>query len=198
MTEEEEIQEEEPVETGCVSLTVTDANNKPIKNVTILLTDRVNVYTGRTDYNGTVNITDVIYGSYDLDLARTGYHSIMEDNFVVDDQTVTASYTMTRVDPNPDFVEVDLDEVYTFKITGKVLPVYSMSVEILSWIKGNIESLLDDYNTQIFGKVNTGFNEGILKTFGKKPVCDVYIRKVEYSSTFDSDMPIKVQTIVLS
>ena len=45
--------------------------------------------------------------------------------------------------------------------------------------------------------MNTGFNENILKTFGKRPVCDIYINNVEYSTDFDSHIPIKVHTMIL-
>ena len=189
--------DEEVIETGCIQLTVTDTNDKPIKNVTILLTDTENVYTGRTDRNGEVTITEVIYGSYDLDISRTGYISIMEDNFTVDDQVTTASYTMTHVDPNPDIVEVDLDEVYTFHVTGKTTPDYQCTVAIMAWLKSNLEGLLDDYNTPVFSKVNYGYNEDTIKGFGKKPVADVYLNNIEYTTDFDDNRPDKVHTIII-
>lgn len=96
-----------------------------------------------------------------------------------------------------DTIDVDVDESYTFCISEKVLPDYGVSTNILEWLQQNMQGMLDDYNHPIFGKVNTGFNDNILKTFGKRPVCDVYINQVEYSTDFDHTLPIKVDSIVL-
>ena len=94
-------------------------------------------------------------------------------------------------------VETTETPVYTFTITGKLDPDYSMAYSILTWLQGNLEGLKDDYLKPIFGKVNTGFNEDILRTFGKRPVCDVYISSVEYEGSFDNHIPTKVHSIVL-
>ena len=42
-----------------------------------------------------------------------------------------------------------------------------------------------------------GKRKNTLKSFGNRPVCDVYVDSVEYSGDFDSHIPIKVHTIVL-
>ena len=73
-------------------------------------------------------------------------------------------------------VEVIETPVYTFQITHRLTGNYGVTRSILQWLTGNMSGLVDDYNKPIFGKVNIGFNESILKTFGKKPVCDVYIK----------------------
>lgn len=96
-----------------------------------------------------------------------------------------------------DIIEVDMDETYTFTITERTCQDYTMSSAISAWLKDNLESLVDDYNHPIFGKVNNGFNEEVLKTFGKKPVCDVYINRVQYDGNFDYHIPQTVNTIVL-
>ena len=96
-----------------------------------------------------------------------------------------------------DHIVMDTDITYTFTITGQVTPEYSMSTQILEWLRTNLVGLVDDNNHNIFGKVNYGFNESVIKTFGKKPVCDVYINKVEYGSDFDAHTPIKVHSIIL-
>ena len=94
-------------------------------------------------------------------------------------------------------VQVTETPVYTFTITKRLDPNYGMTTQIIEWLQNNMESLLDDYNKPIFGKVNTGFNEAILKTFGKRPVCDVYIGNVEYNKDFDRQIPIKVHSFVI-
>ena len=96
-----------------------------------------------------------------------------------------------------DNVIVEVDETYTFTISEKTIPDYRMNSGILAWIKENMENLVDDDNHAIFGKVNTGFNESTLKSFGKKPVCDVYINNVEYTNDFDNNYPLAVNTIIL-
>ena len=98
---------------------------------------------------------------------------------------------------NEDYIEIDPEITYTFTITEQVKPDYSMSPRILEWLHDNIAGLVDDDNNNIFGKVNYGFNESVIKTFGKKPVCDVYINKVEYGSDFDAHTPVKVHSIIL-
>ena len=106
-------------------------------------------------------------------------------------------FTDTDIVIEDETVEVTETPTYTFTITEKLQPDYGMTTQILEWIKSNIESLVDDYGHKIFGKVNTGFNDNILKTFGKRPVCDVYVRNVEYEGDFDGHIPIKVHSIVL-
>ena len=192
---DEEIQEE-TVDTGCVSILITNTEGKPVKNATVVLSDGFNIYSGRTVYSGECVLTDVIYGTYDLNITRTGYEPI-EETVTVDDAKVTGSYTLTHVPDDPNQIDVDVEEFYTFCISEQTQPTYGVSTNILEWLKGNMESMLDDYNHPIFGKVNTGFNDNILKTFGKKPVCDVYINKVEYDTDFDRNIPIRVHSIVL-
>lgn len=92
---------------------------------------------------------------------------------------------------------VDIDETYTFDVTEKTTLDYRMAVRILSWISENLENLVDDHDRPIFGKVNTGFNDSTLKSFGKKPVADVYINNVEYTSDFEVNYPSNVNSIII-
>lgn len=92
---------------------------------------------------------------------------------------------------------VDIDETYTFDVTEKTIPDYRMAARILAWITENLENLVDDHDRPIFGKVNTGFNESTLKSFGKKPVADVYINNVEYTSYFEVNRPSYANTIII-
>ena len=94
-------------------------------------------------------------------------------------------------------IEVPMDETYTFHISERTIPEYTISTAISQWLVSNLESLVDDYNHVIFSKVNCGFNENTLKTFGKKPTCDVYINSVEYNTDFDYSAPEAVNTIIL-
>ena len=111
----------------------------------------------------------------------TNNDEFVDTDIVIEDETVEVTETPT----------------YTFTITEKTQPDYIIARQILEWIHENMESLVDDYGHKIFGKVNFGFNDDILKTFGKRPVCDVYVRNVEYEGDFDGHIPIKVHSIVL-
>lgn len=62
----------------------------------------------------------------------------------------------------------------------------------------NQETTTDEPTDYVFSKVNTGFNETTLKTFGKKPVCDVYINNLDYDTDFDFTRPVIAHTIVLA
>lgn len=188
--------ENEPViEYGTVEATITDGTN-PIKNVKIVLTTNQNTYSCKTNKDGECTIEEVAYDDYNVKLTHTGYVP-EETTLTVDDETVTFEATLSHEDPNPDIVEVDLDETYTFNITERTIPYYSISAAISEWLVSNLASLTDDNDNIIFSKVNTGFNENTLKTFGKKPVCDVYIDSIEYDTDFDCSAPKKVKTIVL-
>lgn len=93
--------------------------------------------------------------------------------------------------------EVDTDITYTFQVTEQTSDITGVTTQVLEWLHDNLEDLRDDLNKQIFGKVNYGFNDDNIKTFGRKPVCDVYLNKVEYDGNFEDHMPIKVDTILI-
>lgn len=187
MTDEDPI-----IEYGTVTITVTDTDDNPIKNALVVLGSIGRV---TTDRSGECIIEDVPYGDQPLAVSHTGYANDLSVITVDDDLDIIISLTKLPDDPN--FVEVDLDERYQFTISEQVTPDYSVSTQILEWLHDNLASLKDDYNNSLFGKVNYGFNDNTIKTFGKRPVCDVYIDKVEYQGDFDNHIPIKVHTIVI-
>ena len=194
MTDEEPILEDDPViEYGTVNITVTDSDDNPIKNALVVLGSVGRVTTDRT---GECTIEDVPYGEYSLVVGHTGYETEI-DTITVDDATIDLTVTLTKLPDDPNTIEVDLDDRYTFTISESVTPEYGVSTQVLEWLHDNLASLKDDSNKAIFGKVNYGFNDNTIKTFGKKPVCDVYIDKVEYDGDFDGHTPIKVHTIVI-
>ena len=98
---------------------------------------------------------------------------------------------------NEDNIIVELDETYTFTVQEKLSQDYKMSIQIIEWLQRNIASLTDDNDKTIFSKVNTGFDSDSLKTFGNKPVCDVYINRVSYDGDFDNHTPQKVHSIII-
>ena len=96
-----------------------------------------------------------------------------------------------------DVIGITDTPIYEFTISEQVVHDYAFTSLVMGWLQDNLESLTDDYNHALFGKVNTGFNDSSLKTFGKKPVCDVYINGVDYTGDFDNHYPETVRTIVI-
>ena len=93
--------------------------------------------------------------------------------------------------------EVDLDVTYEFTISGKTSPDYQCCTSIISWIKSNLEALTDDNNHTLFSKVNYGYNTETIKGFGKKPVADVYVDTLNYTSDFDNNKPDNVNSVII-
>lgn len=98
--------------------------------------------------------------------------------------------------PNNDTV-VEINEKWELELTDKIQPKYGMAYTVSQWLKNNLTELKDDNNETIFSKVNLGFTEDNLKTFGTKPVCDVYINNVSYDPTFDYGVMDKVNSIII-
>ena len=103
----------------------------------------------------------------------------------------------TDIDVEDETVQVIETPVYEFTIKQQLDPDYGMVTQIIEWLQTNMASILDDYNNPVFNKVNTGFNESTIKTFGKRPVCDVFIKNVDYGTDFDAHTPTKVHSIVI-
>ena len=93
--------------------------------------------------------------------------------------------------------EVPMDVTYEFTIKGKTHPDYTCCTSIIEWIKSNLDNLTDDTNHQLFSKVNYGYNADTIKGFGKKPVADVYIDNLDYTSDFDRNKPNNVNSFVI-
>lgn len=83
------------------------------------------------------------------------------------------------------YIEVDPEATYCFKVSEKTDSSFSICRQISEWLVSNLDELTDDENNKLFNKVNTGFNEDSLKTFGVRPTCDVHIQNIEYDSNFD-------------
>ena len=94
-------------------------------------------------------------------------------------------------------IEIDPDTEFCFKLSGKTNPSFKMTKAISEWLVSNLSSLTDDDDNIIFNKVNTGFSEDNLKTFGVKPTCDVYINHLNYETDFDYSQPTSVDSVVL-
>ena len=93
--------------------------------------------------------------------------------------------------------DYNLDDDYEFTVAEKTSQDYKFASSISNWLVTNISSLTDDNDNTLFSKVNNGFDSDTLKTFGKKPVCDVYIDSVEYDGDFDIHKPIICHTIII-
>ena len=189
--------EEVEVLTGNVTVTVYDTNENPLKRALVaLINDDDTRLIGTTNNNGECLFEDVTYDTYTLFIKKANYESHTSE-LTVDAETITEEVTLTHQPIDPNFVEVDMDERYTFTITEQLSHDYGFSHEVITWLQSNMASIVDDYDKPIFGKVNLGFSEESLRTFGKKPVCDVYLNGVEYTGEFDNHYPSKVKTIVL-
>ena len=95
---------------------------------------------------------------------------------------------MTNINPHA---------TYTFNVTNITIPDYTITQQILEWIKENLENITDANNKTLFGKVNYGYNENTLKTFGSKPVADIYINNISYGENFDVHNPKKLHSIII-
>ena len=106
---------------------------------------------------------------------------------------------MTHTEINIDNTPYETVEtpVYEFILKDKTSPDYRCTTAIIEWIKTNLESLTDDYNKPVFSKVNYGYNEDTIKSFGKKPVADVYINNLDYESDFENNYPQTVNSIII-
>ncbi len=96
-----------------------------------------------------------------------------------------------------EYIEINPEATYKFCVSGKTKPEFKFAQAISEWLQENLSTITDDENNPLFSKVNTGFNESILKTFGKKPTCDVYINNIEYDPTFDYCKPTKANSIII-
>lgn len=100
------------------------------------------------------------------------------------------------------FIDNTLDEVietpvYTLTLKSKTHPDYRCTTQIIEWIQTNLTSLTDDQNNTIFSKVNYGYNSETLKGFGRKPVADVYIDHLSYTTDFDDNRPDTVTSFII-
>ena len=88
--------EETTVETGNISVSVTDGTNG-IGSVSVILSQTGNetTYTGNTGGAGGCNIKNVPYGEYDVTATATGYEKY-EGTFTVDSDEEELNITLTQ------------------------------------------------------------------------------------------------------
>lgn len=94
-------------------------------------------------------------------------------------------------------ITVDVKAEYDFTISESIKPEYGIVTPIIEWLQENLQSLTDDDEDDLFGKVNVGFNESSLKSFGKKPVVDVYVDNLDYGEDFDDNIPTNAHTFII-
>lgn len=75
---------------------------------------------------------------------------------------------------------------YEIKLSEKTTPDYTISTLISEWLQDNLTGLTDDEDNPVFNKVNLGFSEENLKSYGVKPICDVHINNSEYNHDLTS------------
>lgn len=93
--------------------------------------------------------------------------------------------------------ELETDIKYSFKVSEITDSDYKFAVSIINWLTDNMEKLTDSDDDDLFSKVNQGYNEENIKSFGAKPVCDVYFDHTGYDSNFDHQYPETVHTIII-
>ena len=94
-------------------------------------------------------------------------------------------------------VNMELDEEYCFCLSEETSIDYTVCSDTMEWLKTNMESIKDTNNVTLFSKVNYGYNENTLKTFGKKPVCDVYIGNIKLSTDMTINQPSSINTFII-
>ena len=92
---------------------------------------------------------------------------------------------------------MDVDIEYEFNLTPETSIDYQCSKHIVEWLQSNMSNITDSNNKKLFSKVNYGYNQDTLKGFGKKPVCDVYIDNIGYSSDFIENAPSNVKSFII-
>ena len=92
---------------------------------------------------------------------------------------------------------MEMEEVYTIKLTGKTNPDFKRCHDVTLWLKQNLESLVDDDDNTIFSKVNLGYSEDKLKSFTKKATCDVHINNITFEDDFTYRIPKTINSIIV-
>lgn len=94
-------------------------------------------------------------------------------------------------------MNIETDITYHFEVKEETCLDYKFTSSILEWITGYLSELTDSNNKRIFSKVNCGYNEDTLRSFGNKPVVDVLLKETGYDSDFQSNLPNTEHTVLL-
>lgn len=94
-------------------------------------------------------------------------------------------------------VDYPMDSTYTFDVESLTGGKYRITKKIIQWLQSTLSSLTDSNNETLFSKVNLGYNESTIKGFGKKPVCDVYLSNVDYTTDFTSNRPESIKSVII-
>ena len=86
---------------------------------------------------------------------------------------------------------------YEFNVDEKLSRDYKFASDIVDWIQNNLECLTDDNENLIFNKVNLGYSDESLKTFGKQPVCDVHLGVIEYDDDLNNRPPQRAHSVLV-
>lgn len=92
---------------------------------------------------------------------------------------------------------LEVDETYTYPLAESIIPDYKFTYQLTSWLKSNLESLADDDGNTIFAKVNIGFGEDNVKSFGNRATCDVHINTVEFEDDFGNSRIDIINSIIV-
>lgn len=92
---------------------------------------------------------------------------------------------------------MDVDIEYEFELEPITTIDYKCCLQIVEWLKHNMEEIEDKNGHKLFSKVNYGYNEDTIKGFGKKPVCDVYINNITYGSDLTHNVPDSVTSFII-
>jgi hypothetical protein len=92
---------------------------------------------------------------------------------------------------------MDVDIEYEFELEPITTIDYKCCLQIVEWLKHNMENIEDRNGHKLFSKVNYGYNEETIKGFGKKPVCDVYINNIGYDSDLTHNVPDNVTSFII-
>ena len=94
-------------------------------------------------------------------------------------------------------MEIEIDEEYELVLSPKIEEDYKISSNIAEWLEENMTNITDVNDELIFSKVNFGYDEEILKSFGKKPVCNVYIDQIAFTSDLLINKPTSVTSFIV-
>lgn len=94
-------------------------------------------------------------------------------------------------------VDYELNEVFHVQLSESITGDSRYTYQLTSWLKSNLESLTDDDDNPIFAKVNIGFGEDNVKSFGNRATCDVHVNTIEFENDFEESMVDKINSIIV-